>query len=81
MTANGSPIIKADQMATNGVIHMIGRVMFPMPMKSIPEEFMEPEFSFFMTAIKTAGFASFLTGTIITIKSLNHNIDQLTNFI
>ncbi|KAL3847913.1 hypothetical protein ACJMK2_018803 [Sinanodonta woodiana] len=67
MTANGSPIIKADQMATNGMIHMVGRVMFPMPMKSIPEEFMEPELSYLTTAIKTAGFASSLTGGPFTI--------------
>ncbi|KAK3576826.1 hypothetical protein CHS0354_002616 [Potamilus streckersoni] len=67
MTADGSHIIKADQMASNGIIHMVDRVLFPMPMKSIPEEFMEPEFSYFMTAIKTAGCASSLTGGPFTI--------------
>ncbi|XP_021355968.1 transforming growth factor-beta-induced protein ig-h3-like [Mizuhopecten yessoensis] len=35
VTADGSPIVKVDQNAKNGVIHVVDRVMFPIPIESM----------------------------------------------
>lgn len=35
MTATGSPVVLADQKASNGVIHVISRVMFPLPTENL----------------------------------------------
>merc|ERR1712179_259836 len=38
VTADGSPVVMADQNATNGVIHVVDRVLFPIPVGDIPAE-------------------------------------------
>ncbi|XP_071171550.1 protein sll1483-like [Mytilus edulis] len=35
VTATGSPVVLADQKASNGVIHVISRVMFPLPTENL----------------------------------------------
>ena len=63
MTAEGSPIIKADQMASNGVIHVLSRVMYPIPMGDVVDVVsMNPDFSTLLTAVETAGIAATLKG-------------------
>jgi len=63
ITATGSQVTKPDQMASNGVIHVINRVMYPIPMKAIPDFLMgNPAFSTLVTAVGKAGLAPVLGG-------------------
>jgi len=63
ITATGSPVVLADQNATNGVIHVVNRVLFPIPMGNIVAEAANaPDFSTLVTAVKAAGLVETLSG-------------------
>jgi len=63
ITADGSPVVLPNQNATNGVIHVVDRVMFPIPTTSIPGEVtMRKEFSTLLAAVKAAGLVETLSG-------------------
>ena len=63
VTAEGSPITMADQMASNGVIHVISRVMYPIPMGDVVDIVSTmSNFTTLLTAVKTAGLAETLKG-------------------
>jgi len=63
ITADGSPVVLPNQNATNGVIHVVDRVMFPIPTTSIPGEVtMRNEFSTLLAAVKAAGLVETLSG-------------------
>merc|ERR1712168_713316 len=62
-TINGAKVTKADQMATNGVIHVINRVMFPIPMGSVVDVVVkDQDFSTLLKAVQTAKLATTLSG-------------------
>ena len=66
ITADGSPVTLPDQNATNGVIHVVSRVMFPIPLMNIPEEVTrDPRFSTLLTAVEKANLATVLAGKSI----------------
>ncbi|XP_064633604.1 transforming growth factor-beta-induced protein ig-h3-like [Lineus longissimus] len=66
ITATGSPVVKADQNATNGVIHVIDRVMYPIPVYDIVATLqvdqMKKAFSTLVTAVEAAGLVETLQG-------------------
>jgi len=64
VTADGSPVILVDQNATNGVIHVVNRVMFPIPLLDIPSELTErkEKFSTLLTAVTAANLGGTLGG-------------------
>lgn len=43
MTASGSPIVKVDLVASNGVVHIIDRVIYPIPTGSDMAKYLELE--------------------------------------
>ncbi|CAH1793307.1 unnamed protein product [Owenia fusiformis] len=68
ITATGSPVVMADQMASNGVIHVLSRVMFPIPTMNIVTAVAGgKDFSTLLTAVQTAGLASTLEGGPFTV--------------
>ena len=53
----------ADHMATNGVIHVIDRVMYPIPMGSVVDAVkMNDDLTTLLTAVTTAGLGGVLSG-------------------
>jgi len=63
ITATGSQVTNPDQMASNGVIHVISRVMYPVPMLAIPDFLAgNPDYSTLVTAVGKAGVAPVLGG-------------------
>ena len=63
ITVNGARIVKPDIQATNGVIHIIDRVLFPVPqadlystLKGDPQQ----RFTTLVSAIERAGLTSVL---------------------
>jgi len=69
ITADGSPVVMADQNATNGVIHVVNRVLFPIPVMNIPEEVtrMKERFSDLLGAVVKANLAGTLAGGPFTL--------------
>jgi uncharacterized surface protein with fasciclin (FAS1) repeats len=69
VTADGSPIVLVDQNATNGVIHVLDRVMYPIPLRSIPVEITEQRgrFSTLLTAVTKANLVTTLSGGPFTL--------------
>ena len=64
-TVDGAKVIKADQMATNGVIHVVNRVMFPIPMGSVVDVVVkDAHFSTLLKAVQTAKLATTLSGIL-----------------
>lgn len=53
ITADGSPVVMPNQNASNGVIHVVDRVLFPIPLKNIPEQ----------VTMERGRFSTLLTGT------------------
>lgn len=43
MTASGSPIVEVDLVASNGVVHIIDRVIYPIPTGSDMAKYLELE--------------------------------------
>ncbi|CAG2230029.1 BIGH3 [Mytilus edulis] len=63
ITATGSPVVLPDQNATNGVIHVIDRVMFPLPLMPVTGLVgMDPKLSTLLTAVKAADLVQTLSG-------------------
>jgi len=63
ITATGSPVVLPDQNATNGVIHVIDRVMFPLPLVPVTGLVgMDPMLSTLLTAVKAADLVQTLSG-------------------
>lgn len=63
VTAEGSPVVMADQNATNGVIHVVNRVLFPIPRGNIPELVSkQPQLKTLLTAVTAAGLVQTLSG-------------------
>jgi len=69
ITADGSPVVLADQNATNGVIHVVNRVMFPIPLTNIPGVVTmdSKRFSTLLTAVKAANLVQTLEGGPFTL--------------
>jgi len=56
VTVNGKRVSKADVKASNGVIHMVTGVIYPIPTMSLAEKLgSDPRFSTLLTAIQAAG--------------------------
>jgi len=63
ITAEGSPVIAADQNATNGVIHVVNRVLFPIPRGNIVQVVArQPDLKTLVTAVTAAGLVNTLSG-------------------
>merc|ERR1712076_93557 len=64
VTADGSPVVMADQNATNGVIHVVDRVLFPIPVGDIPAELSmrKDVFSTLLEAVTKANLGATLSG-------------------
>ncbi|KAL4217892.1 hypothetical protein ACF0H5_020671 [Mactra antiquata] len=69
VTADGSPVVLVDQNATNGVIHVVNRVMFPIPLRNIPTEITQEQrrFSTLLTAVTKANLVKTLEGGPFTL--------------
>lgn len=69
ITAEGSPVVMPNQNASNGVIHVVDRVLFPIPLKNIPEQLtMERgRFSTLLTAVEKANLGTTLAGGPFTL--------------
>ncbi|XP_033120366.1 transforming growth factor-beta-induced protein ig-h3-like [Anneissia japonica] len=78
-TATGSPISKPDNIATNGVIHVVDRVMFPIPMNDMLTLVSNnANFSTLLKAIRVSGFADTLKGGPYTLFApTNEAFDKL----
>lgn len=70
ISVNGAHIVKADQQASNGVIHVIDRVLIPpvlgdlaSTIQGIPTLFPTVSFTFLQAAVAKIGAVSSLTGT------------------
>ncbi|XP_061186609.1 protein sll1483-like [Saccostrea echinata] len=63
VTADGSPIVMVDQNATNGVIHVINRVEFPIPVMDVVKTAQrESELGTLVKAVVAAGLVDTLSG-------------------
>jgi transforming growth factor-beta-induced protein len=63
VTVDGAKVVMADQNATNGVIHVIDKVMFPLPSADIPTTVAaDKELSTLLTAVKEGQLAGPLAG-------------------
>lgn len=68
VTATGSPVIKVDQVATNGIIHVIDKVMYPLPKYDIVD-FVSvcPFYSTLLAAVQAADLVDALRGDPLTL--------------
>lgn len=63
VTADGSPIIKVDQNATNGVIHVISRVEYPIPVTNVVKlAQQDQQLRTLVKAVVAAGLVDTLSG-------------------
>lgn len=63
ITASGSPVSMPNQNASNGVIHVIDKVMFPLPLEPLTGLVTkEKRLSTLLTAVKAAGLVDTLSG-------------------
>ncbi|XP_062585660.1 periostin-like isoform X3 [Saccostrea cucullata] len=63
VTADGSPVVMADQNATNGVIHVINRVEFPIPFMDVVKTAQrQSELGTLVKAVVAAGLVDTLSG-------------------
>lgn len=61
ITVNGARIVKPDIQATNGVIHIVDRVIFPIPQGPIYTTLKnDSRYSILVSAIEKAGLATLL---------------------
>ena len=62
-------MVKSDQNVTNGVLHVVNRVLFPVPVRTIPDELVvQGRYNSFLDAAKKANLASLMGGKIIIIN-------------
>ena len=60
---NGAEVTLTDQNATNGVVHVIDKVMFPLPLGAIPQTVGDnSELSTFLYAVAQANLTDALNG-------------------
>ena len=71
ITADGARVVSADHAASNGIIHVIDSVMFPVPTQDIVSFLtsMGEFFSTLITAVKDAGLVDTLQGKHSTLLS------------
>ncbi|KAI8512351.1 hypothetical protein Bbelb_089900 [Branchiostoma belcheri] len=63
ITAEGAPVTSPDHTASNGVVHVIGQVMFPVPMGTVVDIAVgDKDFSTLVTAVSKAGLVATLSG-------------------
>ena len=63
ITATGSPVVLPDQKASNGVIHVINRVMFPLPLGDLVSTVVkESNLTTLVKAVTAAKLATTLSG-------------------
>ena len=63
VTVDGAKVVAVDQNATNGVIHVIDKVMFPLPSEDIPKTVAaNSELSTLLYAVEQAQLAGPLAG-------------------
>lgn len=69
ITADGSPVVLPNQNASNGVIHVVSRVLFPIPFADIPTELtaQKGRFSTLLTAVEKANLGQTLAGGPFTL--------------
>ncbi|XP_052215744.1 transforming growth factor-beta-induced protein ig-h3-like [Dreissena polymorpha] len=69
ITAEGSPVEKANQNASNGVIHVVNRVLFPIPFLDIPQLIVRERarFSILLDAVVKANIVAVLSGGPFTL--------------
>ena len=75
ITATGSQVTLADQMASNGVIHVVDRVMFPAPTETVTGlvKSLPTLFSTLLTALMAAGLDDTLNGKCICLVVYPHS--------
>lgn len=63
ITADGSRVVKPDNLASNGVIHVVDRVLFPIPEGSVTDLVVkDPMLSTLLTAVQKANLGGVLGG-------------------
>jgi len=63
ITVDGSPVVKPDQMASNGIVHLVDRVLFPIPEGTVTQLVSrQKELSTLLTAVQKANLTSALSG-------------------
>jgi len=69
ITADGSPVVLPNQNASNGVIHVVNRVMFPIPLENLPATLTKEQrrFSTLLTAVTKANLVNTLEGGPFTL--------------
>ncbi|XP_052783216.1 transforming growth factor-beta-induced protein ig-h3-like [Mya arenaria] len=69
ITAEGSPVTLPNQNASNGVIHVVDRVLYPFPFTDIPGLVTQQieRFSTLLTAVEVANLANTLAGGPFTL--------------
>ncbi|KAH3807841.1 transforming growth factor-beta-induced protein ig-h3-like [Dreissena polymorpha] len=69
ITADGSPVVLANQNASNGVIHVVNRVMWPLPFLNVPGLITreQAQFSTLLTAVEKANLVATLSGGPFTV--------------
>ncbi|KAK7495567.1 hypothetical protein BaRGS_00013265, partial [Batillaria attramentaria] len=72
VTADGAPVRQADQKASNGVIHVLGKVMFPIPEGSVVDLVAkEKMLSTLLKAVQAANLTEALKGGPFTLFAPN----------
>lgn len=81
ITADGSPVVLADQNATNGVIHVINRVEFPIPVMDVVKTAERlSELGTLVKAVVAAGLQNTLSGVYNSLL-FSHPMQKLSTDI
>ena len=64
VTAEGARVVVADHVASNGVIHVVDRVMYPIPTRNIAQYLAHDStyFSTLLDAVQEAGITDLFAG-------------------
>ena len=65
-----SPVSKMDQVATNGVVQVLDKVMYP-PKKTLQGTLKEKQFSTFFGMIEQTDVIAYLISSMFVISSMN----------
>ena len=60
---SGSPVLLSNSPATNGVVNMLTRLMYPLPAGTALDYVGDSSFSMLLLALTKAGVTSLLNGT------------------